>query len=78
MNMATPPLPGKLPELSVEPVIARVAEIAAAVTPSSPRSTWRKVKDILIIVYAYGLLAFGFLFPWVLAAWTALFGPHAG
>jgi len=75
MNMATPPVPGKLPELSVEPVIARVAEIAAAV---APRSTWRKVKDTLIIVYAYGLLAFGILFPFVLAAWTAFFGPHAG
>lgn len=77
-TLATPPVPGKLPELSVEPVIAKVAEIAAAVAPSSPRSTWRKVKDILVIVYAYGLLAFGIFFPFVLAAWTALFGPQAG
>jgi hypothetical protein len=77
-TLATLPVPGKLPDLSVEPVITRVADMAAAVAPSSMPSTWHKVKDTVVVVYAYGLLAFGILFPFVLAAWTAMFGPGAG
>ena len=77
-TLANSPAPGQLPDLSVQPVIAKVADIAAAVAPRPTSSTWRKLKDSIVIVYAYGLLAFGIFFPFLLAAWTAFFGPGAG
>lgn len=63
------PLPGLAPELPLQP-----APVAAM--PEHGRMLHR-LKDILVSIYAYGLLLFGLLFPFVLAAWHALFGPAA-
>lgn len=60
------PGPGLAPELPLPPA-------AIAFSPEHKR-TLRELKDILITIYAYGLLSFGLFFPFALAAWTAFFG----
>jgi len=74
-TLAHPPVPGQLPAASVEPVIAKVADIAAAVVPSPRASDWDRLKDAIVTIYAYGLLAFGIFFPMLLAIWHMFFGP---
>lgn len=73
-TVADTPVPGLAPELPVQPA---AAALAAAVVPNVSKSTMRRVKDTLVAIYAYGLLAFGVLFPLALAAWAAFFGPDA-
>jgi hypothetical protein len=76
-TMANSPVAGQVPELSVKPVVASVADIAVAVGLQPSASTWSKVTDTLTTIYAYGLLAFGLFFPLLLAAWHVFFGPAA-
>ena len=71
-TVADTPVPGLASELSVQPA---VAALAAAVVPNVREWTMRRLKDTLVAIYAYGLLAFGLLFPLALAAWAAFFGP---
>lgn len=71
-TVADAPVPGLAPEVPVPP--AAVIPVATIV-PSARRLTARRVKDILVSIYAYGLLAFGVFFPLVLAAWAAFFKP---
>ncbi len=61
------PLPGLAPELPLHPA-------AVVATPEHKRAL-RKLKDILVSIYAYGVLLFGLLFPVVLAVWHVLFAP---
>ncbi len=61
------PLPGLAPELPLRP--------ATVVAESELGRALRKLKDILVSIYAYGLLLFGLTFPIVLAVWHAFFGP---
>lgn len=61
------PLPGLAPELPLQP---------ASAMPEHGRAL-RRLKDILVSIYAYGVLLFGLLFPLVLAAWHVMFGPAA-
>lgn len=76
---ADAPLPGPAPELAEKPAAAlsAVADLAASVVPELPGSTWDRVKDVLVTIYAYGLLAFGVFFPLLLAAWRVIFEPAA-
>ena len=67
------PQPGLAPSLSVNPAAA-----IAAVVPMPHRSTLHRIKDLLVSIYAYGLLAFGVFFPPLLAAWYMTFGPIGG
>ena len=53
-----------------------ITEIKAIVEPNLRKWTPRRVKDLLVTMYAYGLLAFGLLFPLALAAWAAFFWPE--
>jgi hypothetical protein len=76
-TLGNSPAPGHLPHPSVEPVIARIADIAAAVVPAPRASSWHRLKDTLVTIYAYGLLGFGIFFPFILAAWHVLFEPAA-
>ncbi len=73
-TMADTPVPGLAPELPVQPAAA-VADVAARVVPTLPRSTRGRIKDTLLTIYAYGLLGFGLFFPLLLAAWHVLFAP---
>ncbi len=61
------PLPGLAPVPPLHPAIA--------VTQPGFRRTLRKLKDILVSIYAYGVLLFGLTFPIVLAVWYTFFGP---
>lgn len=70
-TVADTPLPGLAPEPSTQPAAA----VIAAVVPHLRNSTPHRVKDILVTIYAYGLLGFGVFFPFVLAAWAAFFMP---
>lgn len=72
-------LPGPAPELAEKPAAAlsAVADLAASVVPELPGSTWDRVKDVLVTIYAYGLLAFGVFFPLLLAAWRVIIEPAA-
>ena len=63
------PLPGLAPELPIQP--------ASAVSTSAQRRALYRLKDIVVTIYAYGLLLFGLLFPFVLAAWQAMSGSAA-
>jgi len=76
-TLAHSPAAGQLSAVSVEPVIAKVADIAAAVVPSPRASAWCRLKDAVVTIYAYGLLAFGIFFPLMLAIWHLFFGPAA-
>ena len=69
--VAEPPVQGLAPEPSPQPAIAA----AAAVIPQLRKSTLHRIKDILVTIYAYGLLGFGVFFPFVLAAWAVFFMP---
>lgn len=60
------PLPGLAPVPPLHPA-------TAAVIPEYKR-TLRQLKDILVSIYAYGLLLFGLLFPILGAAWYTFFG----
>ena len=73
-TMVDTPVPGLAPELSVQPA-AGPSAAAVVLPPYVGKWTRRRVKDILVAIYAYGLLAFGLLFPLVLAAWAAIFKP---
>ena len=78
MNTLTDsPVSGTQPDLSVPPqaAVAAVAEIATVVAPNLRKWNKRRVKDVLVTAYAYGLLGFGVFFPLVLAAWAAFFWP---
>jgi hypothetical protein len=68
-TLAHSPVPGQLSAVSVKPVVARVADMAAAVAPSPRGSAWYRLKDAIVTIYAYGLLAFGIFFPLLLAIW---------
>ena len=76
---ANAPVPGSARELAEKPAAAlsAVADLAATVVPDLPGSTWERVKDILVTIYAYGLLAFGIFFPLLLVAWRVIFEPAA-
>jgi hypothetical protein len=65
-TVADTPVPGLAPD-SVPP--------AVAVAPDARKWTWHRVKDILVTIYAFGLLGFGLLFPFLLAAWSVIFEP---
>jgi len=78
-TLADIPVSGLAPEHSVQPAVtaATITEITAKAVPDLATPTWRRVRDILVAVYAYGLLAFGIFFPIVLAVWAEYFGPGA-
>ena len=59
------------------PGLAPTPPLSATVAVSRPefRSRLHKLKDTLITIYAYGVLGFGLLFPFVLAAWYGIFAP---
>ena len=81
MNTLTDtPVAGRQLDLSVQPraAAAAVAEIATGVAPQMRKWDSRRVKDLLVMVYAYGLLGFGIFFPLLLAAWAAFFVPESG
>ena len=63
------PLPGLAPEVPLQP--------ASTVTASDQGRVLHRLKDIVVTIYAYGLLLFGLLFPFVLAAWQAMSGSAA-
>lgn len=52
-----------------------VAEIRKIVEPNLRRRKWHRVKELLVMMYAYGMLAFGVFFPLLLAAWAVVFWP---
>ncbi len=62
------PLPGLAPVPPLHP--------ASVVAQPGFRRALRKLKDILVSIYAYGVLAFGLFFPIVLATWYVFFGPE--
>jgi hypothetical protein len=64
-----------LPGLAPEPSRQNAAAAIAAAVPDLRESNLHRIKDILVTVYAYGLLGFGLFFPFVLAAWAAFFVP---
>jgi hypothetical protein len=70
--LANTPAPGLEPIVSVHP---SVANIAATAMPKISETTMHQVKDTLVAIYAYGLLAFGMFFPVVLVAWKLMTGP---
>jgi len=76
--MADAPIPGSAPDLAEKPAAAlsAVADLVSTVVPKLHESTWHRVMDALVVIYAYGLLAFGVLFPLLLAAWSVTFGPN--
>lgn len=78
-TLADSPVAGHQPDSSVPSLAAAatVAEIATVVTPNLRKWNRRRIKDILVTTYAYGLLAFGVLFPLLLAAWSAFFWPDS-
>jgi hypothetical protein len=70
-TVADTPVPGLAPD-SVPPAVAAGA---AVVAPDSHQWTWYRLKDILVTIYAFGLLGFGLLFPFLLVAWAVIFEP---
>lgn len=64
-TMADAHLPGLAPELSIPP--------AAAAIHKARKWTFQRTKDLLVMIYAYGLIGFGLFFPFVLAAWSLIF-----
>ena len=78
-TLADAPVAGPAPKLAEQPAAAlsAVVDLAATVVPELPGSTWHRVKDLLVTIYAYGLLAFGVFFPLLLAAWRGIFEPAA-
>lgn len=75
-TLATPPVSGLVSEFSAKPVAA-VTDAALGLLPESRVGSLRRTKDVLVTIYAYGLLGFGVFFPFLLAAWKLLFGPVA-
>lgn len=71
-TVADPPVPGLAPELSEQPA---ADSVAAALAPDLHKWTWHRVKDTLVTIYAFGILGFGLLFPFALAAWFTFIGP---
>jgi len=63
------PLPGLTPEIPLQP--------PAAVVTFQGKLLRQKLKDILVSIYAYGLLLTGLLAPPLGAAWHVFFGPGA-
>ena len=78
-TLADAPVPGSAHDLAEKPAAAlsAVADLAATVVQKLPDSTWHRVQDTLVTIYAYGLLAFGVFFPLLLAAWSVIFEPAA-
>jgi hypothetical protein len=74
--LANPPVPGLVSDFPVKPVAA-VSDAAIEMLPRSSDWTLERIKDVLMTIYALGLLGFGVLFPFVLVAWKLLFGPMA-
>lgn len=68
--VANTPVAGLAPAPAIQP--------AAAVAGHLPGWTLARTMDILSMIYAYGLLAFGLLFPFALAAWSLIFWSDAG
>ena len=60
------PLPGLAPVPPLSP--------ATVVALPEYRRVLREVKDVLVSIYAYGLLLFGIFFPFAGAAWHVFFG----
>lgn len=79
-TLAETPDSSHLPDFSVQPTAATaaVAEIRTIVVPNLRRWNLQRVKDLLVMIYAYGLLGFGIGFPLALAAWAKLFWPEVG
>jgi hypothetical protein len=75
--LATPPVPGLVSDIPVKPVAA-VTDAVLGKMPESTGWTIERTKNVAVSVYAYGLLGFGVLFPFVLAAWKLLFNPVTG
>ena len=55
--------------------LAASAEIRALVEPNLRKWNLRRAKHLMVMIYAYGLLAFGVFFPLLLATWAILFWP---
>lgn len=70
--LANTPAPGLVPIVSVH---HSAANFAATAIPKVSESTMHRVKDTVVTIYAYGLLAFGMLFPVVLVVWKLMTGP---
>lgn len=68
-TVANTPLPGIVTDHSAQPPAT-----GTAVTSQPHTLTPHRVMDTLVLIYAYGLLGFGLLFPFVLAAWTLYYG----
>lgn len=73
MNTLTDtPVSVQQPDFPAQPETATIAA-------SNPRMrNSRRLKELLVMIYAYGLLGFGILFPLLLAAWAAFFAPDSG
>ena len=77
MNTLTDsPVSLQLPDFPVQP--EAVAEPATIAAPILRKRDLRRLKELLVMTYAYGLLGFGMLFPLLLAAWAAFFAPDSG
>ena len=78
-TLADTPLPGLVPDPAVQPAAAVSAVTALATETVSKLPVWsfNRAKDLLVTIYAYGLLAFGILFPLLLAAWKLFLSPDA-
>ena len=63
------PLPGLAPVPPLHP--------ATVVALPEYKRALRLIKDVLVSIYAYGLLLFGLLFPPLGAAWHVFFGSAA-
>lgn len=74
-TLAETPVSSHVPDFSVQSLAAATAvtDIGTVVAPNLRKWNLRRVRDLLVMVYAYGLLAFGLCFPLVLAAWATLF-----
>lgn len=71
-TLASNPVPGLAPVSPVKPAVAAGPAVAE---PVGFRWTWRRIREILVMVYAYGLLGFGLFFPFLLAAWSLFVKP---
>ena len=77
MNTLTDtPVSVQQPDFPAQPEI--VAETATLAAPNPRQRNSRRLKELLVMTYAYGLLGFGILFPLLLAAWAAFFAPDSG
>ena len=77
MNTLTDsPVSVQQPDFPARPEV--VAEIVTIAAPNLRKWDSRRIKDLLVMIYAYGLLGFGILFPLLLAAWAAFIAPDSG